>query len=220
MYASNLINHSNFFSLVSVTEAEYDLLTAIKIPFEDTKNLYIDLDGSDRFPALGFKPGSDVKIPTRLILPENLPPEFSILIRAKPRSSRGGYLFAVVNSYETVVHLGVKLTTIERGTNISLIYTDQSQVTSHIIANFTVSRLDNQITKIAFKVTEDEITLFINCNINETVHDIVRKPLRFDSASTLYIAQAGHVIDGAYEVSYALLFISLSSLLLLLLLLL
>lgn len=188
-----------------VTEAEYDLLTAIKIPFEDTKNLYIDVDGSDRFPALGFKPGSDVKIPTRLILPEKLPPEFSILIRAKPRSSRGGYLFAVVNSYDTVVQLGVKLTTTERGTNISFIYTDQSQVTSQIIANFTVSRLDNQITKIALKVTEDDITLFINCNVNDTV-PVERKPLRFDSASTLYIAQAGHVIDGAYEVSYIFLF--------------
>lgn len=64
-----------------------------------------------------------------------------------------------------------------------------------------MARLDNQITKIAFKVTEDEIALFINCNLNETV-PVVRKPLRFDSASTLYIAQAGHVIDEAYEVSY------------------
>lgn len=88
----------------------------------------MDEDGHDGFPALGFRAGSDVKIAHRQILPEKLPAEFSILVRAKPRSRRGGYLFAVVNPLDTVVELGVRLSPDNANTNISLIYSDSSQV--------------------------------------------------------------------------------------------
>lgn len=91
----------------------------------------MDEDGHDGFPALGFRAGSDVKIAHRQILPEKLPAEFSILVRAKPRSRRGGYLFAVVNPLDTVVQLGVRLSPDNANTNISLIYTDSSQVNAY-----------------------------------------------------------------------------------------
>lgn len=75
---------------------------AIRIPFADAKTQYMDDDGHDGFPAFGFKVGSDVKIAHRQILPEKLSAEFSILISAKPKTRRGGFIFAVVNPYETV----------------------------------------------------------------------------------------------------------------------
>lgn len=85
---------------------EYDILGAVEIPFKDIKTQYVDEDGHDGFPALGFRAGSDVKIAHRQILPEKLPAEFSILVRAKPRSRKGGFLFAVVNPYDTVSFIG------------------------------------------------------------------------------------------------------------------
>lgn len=176
------------------------MLRAVKIPLEDTKTQYIDEDGSDGFAAFGFKLGSQVKVPYRLILPDKLPLEFSILIRTRPRSLRDGYLFAVVNAYELVVQLGIKLSQAEQGTVISLVYTDPSQVSSQIIANFTVPRFVNSWTRIALKVTSQDVTLYFNCNKNETI-PVMREPLQFDSASTLYIAQAGDKIKQAYEVS-------------------
>lgn len=90
-----------------VSVSDYDLLSAVIIPFPDAKTQYIDIDGHDGFPALGFKAGSDVKIAHRQILPERLPSEFSILISAKPKSRRGGFVFAVVNPYETVCSISL-----------------------------------------------------------------------------------------------------------------
>lgn len=79
---------------------EHDLQTAIKVPFEDPQ-LYFD-SGEDGFPAFGIKPGSDIKSPYRLFLPEKLYPEFSIVFNFKLNSLNGGFLFAVVNPLENV----------------------------------------------------------------------------------------------------------------------
>jgi collagen type XVIII alpha len=79
---------------------EIDLQTAIKLPFDDP-NLYFD-NGDDGFPAFGIKPGSDIKSPYRLFLPEKLYPEFSIVVNFKLNSANGGFLFAVVNPLENV----------------------------------------------------------------------------------------------------------------------
>lgn len=79
---------------------EHDLQTAIKVPFEDPQ-LYFD-SGEDGFPAFGIKPGSDIKSPYRLFLPEKLYPEFSIVVNFKLNSMSGGFLFAVVNPLENV----------------------------------------------------------------------------------------------------------------------
>jgi len=79
---------------------EHDLQTAIKVPFEDPQ-LYFD-SGEDGFPAFGIKPGSDIKSPYRLFLPEKLYSEFSIVVNFKLNSMDGGFLFAVVNPLENV----------------------------------------------------------------------------------------------------------------------
>lgn len=74
----------------------------------DDNNLYID-DGLDGFPSFGFRPGSEVKQPYRLYLPEKLPAEFTLVATFKPMSFRTSYLFAVLNPFETVVQLGIRI---------------------------------------------------------------------------------------------------------------
>lgn len=177
-------------------------MAAVEIPFQDSRTQYVDEDGHDGFPAFGFRARSNVKIAHRQILPERLPAEFSILVRAKPSSRRGGFLFAVVNPYDTVVELGVQLSPENQDTNISLFYTDSGQISSQVIANFTVPRLVGKWASFAFRILTENITLFYNCNETDTVV-VQRNPLElvFDSASTLYIAQAGPRIQEPYEVS-------------------
>ncbi|KAG5881759.1 hypothetical protein JTB14_009798 [Gonioctena quinquepunctata] len=196
-------------NLFFVLVAEYDLLNAaaVGIPFHDAK-MYIDGDGHDGFPAYGFKIGSDVKIAHRQILPEKLSPEFSILISAKPKNRRGGFIFAVVNPYDTVVELGVSIGQ-EGPTNtvLTLFYTDSTKfMTSQSIANFTVPKFYGKWMRFAFRVTLENVTLFFNCNETETVL-VQRNPVElvFDSASTLYIAQAGSNIEGPYECCHTIL---------------
>lgn len=74
----------------------------------DENNLYMD-NGLDGFPAFGFRTGSEVKQPYRLYLPEKLPAEFTLVATFKPTSFRTSYLFAVLNSFETVVQLGIRI---------------------------------------------------------------------------------------------------------------
>ncbi|XP_076263566.1 collagen XV/XVIII-type protein multiplexin isoform X3 [Rhynchophorus ferrugineus] len=180
---------------------DYNLLDAVKIPLQDPKTQYV-ADSEDGFPAFGFKLGSDVKMARRQILPDTLSQEFAILISAKPRTKKGGFIFAIVNPMDTIVELGVRIAP-ETGayTVLYLYYTDPSvDVNSHIIANFTVPKFNNKWVKFAFRVTLENITLFFNCTETETVL-VHRNPLElvFDSASTLYLAQAGPVIGEPYE---------------------
>lgn len=169
--------------------------------FEESKTLYV-ATGEDGFPAYGLRAGSDVKSPYRLFLPEKLFPEFSILVRVQPTTRKGGYLFAVVNPLETVVQLGIKLSPASSGTNISLIYTHPSQYPSQVVASFVVEKSLNNWIRFAFQVTEDAVALYFNCKKFGS-SPVQREPVQlvFDSASTLYIGQAGPFLKEPYEVS-------------------
>ncbi|KAL3275606.1 hypothetical protein HHI36_020359 [Cryptolaemus montrouzieri] len=200
-----MVNAPGFIFIVQLLFTEYDLLQAVEIPFLDPKTQYIDGEGHDGFPAFGFRAGSDVKVALRQILPEKLPAEFSIWISAKLKSRRGGFLFAVVNPYDTVVELGVKIAPEGfSNTVISLFYSNASAVNSQVIANFSLPRFHGKWARFAFQLTMDEVTLFFNCNEVESV-SIKREPaeLQFDSASTLYIAQAGPTLSEPFEVPHS-----------------
>lgn len=83
----------------------YDLMEAAV-----TEDPYFYMDaGLDGFPAFGFRPGSEVKQPYRIYLPEKLPAEFTLVATFKPTSLRTSYLFAVLNPFETVVQLGIRI---------------------------------------------------------------------------------------------------------------
>lgn len=172
---------------------------AIKIPPDDG---VVFVEGSDGFPAFGIKPEADIKSPYRIVLPEKLF-EFAVMAAIRPESRTGGYLFSVVNPLDTIVQLGIQLTpAVKDKWNMSLLYTDASaHMTSQKIATFELP-YSNKWTRIALRVLRNKVTLFYNCNETETV-TIKREPseLVFDSASTLYLAQAGPILKGNFEVS-------------------
>nr|XP_027236347.1 collagen alpha-1(XV) chain-like [Penaeus vannamei] len=158
--------------------------------------------GFDGFPAFGFKAGASIKHPYRLFLPERLYRQFSILVAVKPDTAEPMFLFAVVNPLENLIQLGVSLTPGNSGSaNVSLYYTDgERHMTSQTIASFLVPQFTGVWTRFAFKVTEDEIHLWFNCQLSNMLL-VKRVPLQlvFDSASTLYIGQAGGIFKGEFE---------------------
>lgn len=85
----------------------YDMLYAA-IPTTDNQDQYID-SGPDGLPAFGFRIGSEVKQPYRLCLPEKLPNEFTIVISIKPMTEETSYIFAVLNPFDTIIQLGIRL---------------------------------------------------------------------------------------------------------------
>ncbi|KAL2718654.1 collagen alpha-1(XVIII) chain isoform X2 [Vespula squamosa] len=184
------------------SETVYDLLVTTVTPTDDL-NFYID-DGLDGFPAFGFRPGSEVKQPYRLYLPEKLPAEFTLLAIFKPISFRTSYLFAVLNPFETVVQLGIRISDGPGSNqNISLVYTNSDEHShSEEVAKFTVPKLTKKWSKIVIKVSITDVTLYLNCH-EMARQKVTRIPLElvFDTASTLYMAQAGPHIQERYDVS-------------------
>ncbi|XP_017793295.1 PREDICTED: collagen alpha-1(XV) chain-like [Habropoda laboriosa] len=190
-------------NLLGITDELYELVYDLLQAAVPSTDLYFD-DGLDGFPAFGFRPSSEVKQPYRLYLPEKLPAEFTLMAIFKPTSSRTGYLFAVLNPFETVVQLGIRISD-GPGTNqnVSLIYTN-SDLHSHSeeVAKFTVPKLSKKWSKIVIKVSTTDVTLYLNCH-EMARQRVIRIPLElvFDTASTLYIAQAGPHIQEKYDVS-------------------
>ncbi|KAI5694674.1 hypothetical protein M8J75_003140 [Diaphorina citri] len=186
----------------NVLAEEHDLLSVIKIPFEDPATMYF-APGADGFPAYGLLPGSDVKAPYRLTFPETLYKEFALVGTVKVNTAEGGFLFALVNPLETVVQLGVQLRPVSPGQmNLTLLYTDVTKYsTTQPIASFLIPAPTGKYFKFALKVTTDGVTAFVNCEEIESTR-VVRNPqeLLFDSASTLYLGQAGPIIKGALDV--------------------
>ncbi|XP_045101479.1 collagen alpha-1(XV) chain-like [Portunus trituberculatus] len=180
---------------------EQDLLEGIAVPFADPTTQYF-VTGFDGFPAFGFRVGASIKYPYRLFMPERFYRTFSIQIAMKPDTNNPMFPFAVTNPLENIIQLGVGIMPADHGrTNISLYYTDgERHMTSQIIASFLVPEFVGSWSRIALSVTEEDIQLWYNCEMyNDVLVRRVPTQLVFDTASTLYIGQAGGILKGELE---------------------
>lgn len=85
--------------------------------------------------------------------------------QAKPMDHRGGYLFAVVNPFDSSVDVGVLLEPAGNShTNVSLILSDAKREISAAAASFLVPQFTQQWTQLAFSVRRGSITLFFRCS--------------------------------------------------------
>lgn len=105
---------------------------------------------------------------------------------------------------QQTIQLGIQVQpTDQKRMNISLFYTDIAKSSSsQIVASFQIPYVLRAYVKFAIKVSKESITLIHNCRKPETVH-VKRhtEELLFDSASTLYLGQAGPIIKGNLDVS-------------------
>lgn len=187
-------------------EIEIDLLQAIRQPLQDPSVYHTK--GQEGLPGFGFRKGHKIVVAYRLYMPKQFFRDFSILATVRPDADEGGYVFAVVNPFDTIVHLGIELSPFgDRHTNISLVYTDYKRDTeSKSIADFLVPRFTNEWRQFALKVEKNAVTLYFQCRKYRQL-EVRRKPrqLVFDDASKLYIAQAGPIINREFEVRFHLL---------------
>uniref|UniRef100_A0A182LSA2 Thrombospondin-like N-terminal domain-containing protein n=1 Tax=Anopheles culicifacies TaxID=139723 RepID=A0A182LSA2_9DIPT len=180
--------------------AERDLMGAIQIPLQNGVKF---VDGLDGFPAFGVTSEADLKSPFKLILSDHLQ-DFAIIATVRPQSSSGGWVFSVVNSLDTVVQLGLLLEPTASGDqwNATLYYTDaKKERNSQPLASFQVP-YGKSWMKMIFKVLPDQVVFYYNC-LEAGVVPVKKEPrkLVFDSASTVYIGQAGPILKQKFEVS-------------------
>lgn len=157
----------------------------------------------DDFPTYKILPTADIKSPYRMLLPEKLY-EFSLMTTIKPTSAKGGYLFSVVNPLDTIVQLGLHFSpVIKNNWNVSLLYTqaDNSRASKRLVS-YELPYEPKKWATLAFKVLSDKVIFYYDC-VEKECTSVVREPLElvFDSASTLYLAQAGPILEGHFEVS-------------------
>ena len=125
------------------------------------------------------------------------------MVTMKTNKLPEGYLFAVVNSLETVIQLGVKVsTTLNNNLNVSLVYNDPSSVSvSESIVSFSLPYEPKHWINFAIQVMDDKITLYNDClKVQELNVSKEPKELVFESSSTFYLAQAGNMKQ-KFEVS-------------------
>lgn len=156
----------------------------------------------DGYAAHFIRSDADIKSPHRMVLPEKLY-EFAIMATIRPETRSGGYIFSVVNPFDTVVQLGMHISPVIKDKwNLTLYYTDSSvHSSSQKLISYEMAYA-KKWTKIALKVLTNNVTIFLNCIEVETL-PVKREPIEliFDSASTLYLAQAGPILKGNFEVS-------------------
>lgn len=191
------IIRSNIAIWISDALVEYTLLDAINNQFDG-----IDfVSAEDGFPAYQFRTTADVKSPYRILLPEKLY-EFAILATFRPDTRTGGYLFSVVNPLDTIVQLGIHLTpAIKDVWNVTLLYThSDNSPASRKLVTYEIP-YSKKWTTVAFQVYSNKVVFHFNC-VEAAKTTVKREPVElvFDSASTLYLAQAGSILKGHFEV--------------------
>ncbi|KAI1715979.1 collagen alpha-1(XVIII) chain [Ditylenchus destructor] len=193
--------HVEGFEIPGDEETEADLL----VPLENlvhTDPRVFRTKGLDGLPAVGIKRGVEIVVPYRIYLPRKFYRNFAILASVKPADNLGGYLFAVLNAFDTVVDLGLLLQPAGGSqTNITLLYTDsQAESESKVLASFLVPSFINQWTQIAVEVNENTVALYFRC-MRFATRQVSRRPLQLqlDDASKLYVANAGPIIGGGFE---------------------
>ncbi|EFX83190.1 hypothetical protein DAPPUDRAFT_315968 [Daphnia pulex] len=183
----------------------HDLLKAIEVPLRDEEHITFGT-GVDGFPAFVLFRGHDIKIPYKVLLPDKLYSDFSILVTIKPDNNEGGYLFAVVDPLETLVQFGLRIGPAAGPgqSELSLYHTHpEDRFVSKVLAKFLVPNFAKKWTRFAFRVLDSglgvpNVTLFFNCiEYGSLLITSVawKEQLTFDTASTLYIGQAGGLLQ-------------------------
>ncbi|XP_067837000.1 collagen alpha-1(XV) chain-like isoform X2 [Heptranchias perlo] len=151
------------------------------------------ITGYEGFPAYSFGQGANIGRLTKTMIPQSFYRDFAILVTIKPASDDGGVLFAITNSYQNIIYLGVKLTAVWNDSQrIVLFYTESGSQTSHEVASFEVSSMTNKWTRFALSIQDEVVTLYLDCDEYQQSH-FTRSPraLFFEPSSGIFIGNAG-----------------------------
>lgn len=167
-------------------------------PPEEILKIY----GPDNNPGYVFGPSANTGQVARYHLPSPFYRDFSLLFHIQPTTPRAGMLFAITDSSQSIIYVGVKLSDLQMGKQqIIFYYTEPGSQSSYAAATFTVPTLLNQWTRFAISVEEDEVILYLDCEEHERVR-FERSPdeMELEEGSGLFVAQAGGADPDKYQV--------------------
>uniref|UniRef100_A0AC35TZY0 Fibronectin type-III domain-containing protein n=1 Tax=Rhabditophanes sp. KR3021 TaxID=114890 RepID=A0AC35TZY0_9BILA len=187
---------------IKYDETYLDVLSLFKGKLQETGNAIYETKGINNFPAIAIQRGAEIVVPYRSYLPERFYRNFAIVATVKLADKKGGFLFSVLNPYDTIIALGVSISEAVGGnSNISLYYTNtNTEADSQIIASFQVPAFTLKWTHFSLEVNEDVVVLFFECKKHSIQH-VRRKPMQLpiDDVHKLYVAGAGSIINQGFE---------------------
>ncbi|XP_035662015.1 collagen alpha-1(I) chain-like isoform X1 [Branchiostoma floridae] len=184
-------------------QQDIDLLQMIGVPLPTPIRF---VSGYDGFPAFEFGSEANIGRLARTFFPNMFYKDFSILVTTRPNFQEGGILFAVTNSFQTVIQLGLKIADAGKGRsgealqNITFIYTDtrNSEVTQEV-ARFTIPTTAGEWLRFSLSVRGNAVTLYYDCEERETqFFDRTVSQLEFAPAAAVFVGQAGAAEEGKY----------------------
>ncbi|KAK3764392.1 hypothetical protein RRG08_039988 [Elysia crispata] len=173
---------------------DIDLLNVIGLPREPGVDF---TTGPDGYPVYELTRDASLREPAQFFFREPLSEEFSIVALINGYRLDAGYLFAVVNPYQTTIQLGVQIVAGEKGRGeqkIIVYYTPTSNLytESQKLATFTIPSTANKWTKLGIKVESNQVSLYLNCQLHERIAKTRQvKSLEIESGSHLYVGSAG-----------------------------
>ncbi|CAH1249517.1 COL15A1 [Branchiostoma lanceolatum] len=194
---------SSFLGAESGGQQDIDLLQMIGVPLPTPIRF---VSGYDGFPAFEFGSEANIGRLARTFFPNMFYKDFSILVTTRPNFQEGGILFAVTNSFQTVIQLGLKIADAGKGRsgeelqNITFIYTDtrNSEVTQEV-AKFTIPTTAGEWLRFSLSVRGNAVTLYYDCEERETqFFDRTVSQLEFAPAAAVFVGQAGAAEEGKY----------------------
>ncbi|ELK34192.1 Collagen alpha-1(XV) chain [Myotis davidii] len=149
--------------------------------------------GYGGFPAYSFGPGANVGRPASVLIPPTFFRDFAISVIVKPSSDRGGMLFAIMDTDQTVIHLGLQLSAVEDGhQRVILYYTEPGSAVSREAAAFSVPVMTHRWNRFAVLVEGEEVILLVDCE--EHSHAPFQRSSRalvFEPKTGLFVGSAG-----------------------------
>ncbi|CAD6184475.1 unnamed protein product [Caenorhabditis auriculariae] len=175
------------------TETEVDLLAPVANLLSDNDKVYSAKGPDGILPAIGIKWDAEIVSDYRVSFPQVFFREFSILATVQPRGRDGGYLFAIVDTSETNIDLGLLIEPAGTAqTNISLVWRQQT-------ASFLVDDFSNYWTQFALEVTSNAVTLYFRCNRFASKKLEKWPDLVIGDAEKVYLGSAGKIIKRSFE---------------------
>lgn len=185
----------------SASQDHLDLTELIGVPLPSSVSFVTGYGG---FPAYSFGPGANVGRPAMTLMPPTFFKDFAIGVAVKPSSAQGGVLFAITDASQTVIYLGLRLSSVEDGhQRIILYYTEPGSHVSREAAAFSVPVMTNRWNRFAVTVQDEEVALLMDCE--EHSHVLFQRssqPLTFEPHAGIFVGSAGAMGLETFTVSF------------------
>ncbi|XP_075682981.1 collagen alpha-1(XV) chain isoform X2 [Rhinoderma darwinii] len=167
-----------------------DLLELIGVPLPPSVSF---ITGYEGFPAYSFGPDSNIGRLTRTFVPQPFFRDFAIIATLKPNSNHGGVLFAITDAFQKIIYLGLRLSSVEDGTQrINIYYTEPGSHISKEAASFKVPVMTNKWNRFTVTVVGYEMVLYMDCEEYQRVpFQRSLEPLTFEASSGIFVGNAG-----------------------------